>query len=96
MVPLLDTHQHLIYREKTCYDWTKEIPVLADNNFTIENYRVLTNNLGIAGSLFMETGVNDNDYQTETLFVKKIADNIENKKLCKGRSLGKSKEEIIT
>ena len=24
----------------------------------------------------------------------KIADNIENKKLCKGRSLGKSKEEI--
>ena len=26
----------------------------------------------------------------------KIADNIENKKLCKGRSLGKSKEEIIT
>ena len=26
----------------------------------------------------------------------KIADNIENKKLCKGRSLGKSKAEIIT
>ena len=57
MVPLIDTHQHLIYREKAVYDWTKEIPLLAVDNFTIENYKVLTNNLGILGSLFMETGV---------------------------------------
>ena len=37
MIPLLDTHQHLIYRDQSTYSWTVDIPPLAEENFTIEN-----------------------------------------------------------
>ena len=78
MTPLLDTHQHLIYRDKISYSWTKDIPPLAINNFTIENYKQVTANLGIAGSLFMETGVDDSDYQSETKFINSFKGNESN------------------
>ena len=75
MIQLLDTHQHLVYRDKASYGWTKDIPPLAKDNFTIEDYKSLTEGLGIGGTLFMETGVDDSDYQGETRFIKSLADN---------------------
>ena len=75
MISLLDTHQHLVYREKASYGWTKDIPPLAEGNFTLDDYKTLTEGLGIGGTLFMETGVDDPDYQQETRFVKSLADN---------------------
>ena len=78
MISLLDTHQHLVYREKASYGWTKDIPPLAEGNFTLDDYKSLTEGLGIGGTLFMETGVDDPDYQQETRFVKSLADNSEN------------------
>ena len=74
MIPLLDTHMHLIYRDKASYGWTKDIPPLAEDNFTLENYNALTEGLGIGGTLFMEAAVDDPDYQKETRFVKTLAD----------------------
>ena len=74
MIPLLDTHMHLVYRDKASYGWTKDIPSLAEDNFKLEDYNVLTEGLGIGGTLFMETGVDDPDYQKETRFVKTLAD----------------------
>ena len=74
MIPLLDTHQHLIYRNDISYSWTKEISPLAEDNFTLENYKTLTDGLGIGGALFMETGVDDEDYKKETKFIKTIED----------------------
>ena len=74
MPPLLDTHQHLVYRDKVSYGWTKDIPPLAKDNFTLKDYKSLTVGLGIGGSLFMETGVDDLDYQEETRFVHSLAD----------------------
>ena len=59
MIPIIDTHQHLVYREQASYSWTKDIPPLAQNNFTLENYKNLTADLGIASTIFMETGVDD-------------------------------------
>ena len=78
MISLLDTHQHLVYREKASYGWTKDIPPLAEENFTLDDYKTLTEGLGIGGTLFMETGVDDPDYQQETRFVKSLADNSDN------------------
>lgn len=66
---LIDTHQHLIYRNRLGYGWTAEIPPLATGDFTLADYGALTAGLGVAGSVFMETGVDDADYQTETRFV---------------------------
>ncbi|WP_204934366.1 amidohydrolase family protein [Roseibium sediminis] len=74
MIPLLDTHQHLIYRNKVGYDWTGGIPALAQGDFTLTDYAVLTRDSGISGSLFMETGVNDADYQAEGRFTAELAE----------------------
>lgn len=65
----IDTHQHLIYRDRLGYGWTSGIPALATGDFTVADYRALTAGLGIAGTLFMETGVDDADYQNEARFV---------------------------
>ena len=78
MIPIIDTHQHLVYREQASYSWTKDIPPLAQNNFTLENYKNLTADLGIASTIFMEAGVDDEDYQKETRFVKTLADDLDN------------------
>jgi predicted TIM-barrel fold metal-dependent hydrolase len=75
MIPLIDTHQHLVYRNKITYSWTKDIPPLAVDNFTLENYKDITQDLGIGGTLFMETGVDDEDYQKETQYVNTLKDN---------------------
>lgn len=74
MIPLLDTHQHLIYRNKVGYDWTGGIPALAQGDFTLTDYAALTRDSGISGSLFMETGVNDADYQAEGRFTAELAE----------------------
>ena len=78
MYSLLDTHQHLIYRDQASYSWTKDIPPLAEDNFTLEDYKNLTQNLNVAGTLFMESGVDDNDYQKETRFIQTLTDSLEN------------------
>jgi len=76
MILLLDTHQHLLYREKARYGWTKDIPPLAEGDFSVEDYQSITDGLGIGGSLFME--VDADDYQEETRFLKSLASNSSN------------------
>lgn len=69
---LIDTHQHLIWRNALGYDWTSGIPALAEGDFTPGDYQALTAGLGVAGSIFMETGVNDADYKAEARHVSKL------------------------
>ena len=78
MIPLLDTHQHLVYRNEANYSWTKDIPPLATEDFTVDSYLSLTKDLGIGGTLFMETGVDDPDYQKEAHFIKSLMDDNKN------------------
>ena len=78
MIPLLDTHQHLVYRDIASYGWTKDIPPLAKDNFILEDYKNLTEGFGIDGTLFMETGVDDSDYKKEIKFIKSLANNSDN------------------
>ena len=66
---MIDTHLHLIYRARLRYGWTSGIPALATADFTLEDYTALTAGLGVAGSVFMEAGVDDADYKAEARFV---------------------------
>ena len=78
MIKLLDTHQHLVYRDVASYSWCKDIPPLADDNFTIEDYISLTQGLGLGGTLFMETGVDDPDYKNEAKYIHALSKNLNN------------------
>jgi predicted TIM-barrel fold metal-dependent hydrolase len=65
---LIDTHLHLIYRRHMGYGWTSGIPPLATGDFTLEDARAQAAGR-ISGTIFMEAGVDDADYQTETRFI---------------------------
>ncbi|MGL4280061.1 MAG: amidohydrolase family protein [Albidovulum sp.] len=65
----IDTHQHLIWRDRLGYGWTAGIPALAEGDFTPEDYQAQTKGLGIAGTIFMECGVDDDDHQAEARYV---------------------------
>ena len=65
---LIDTHQHLILREHLGYAWTECIAELA-GDFTLADYAGLVAGRGVVGTVFMETGVDDADYQREARLV---------------------------
>jgi predicted TIM-barrel fold metal-dependent hydrolase len=65
----IDTHLHLIARDKLGYGWTAGIPALATGDFTYADYLALTAGRGVVGAVFMETGVDDADYQAEARLV---------------------------
>lgn len=65
----IDTHQHAIYRGRFGYEWTRDIPDLAEGDFTFEDYTALTEGEGVVGTVFMETGVDDADYKAEARFL---------------------------
>jgi predicted TIM-barrel fold metal-dependent hydrolase len=59
MVPLLDTHQHLVYPDRQSYAWTANAPALAGRRFGLDDYRALTEGAGIGGTIFMEVDALD-------------------------------------
>ena len=61
---LIDTHLHLIYRDWAPYGWTAGAPALATGDFTLEDAQALYGG-AVAGSIFMEVGVEDDAYQNE-------------------------------
>lgn len=73
MIPLIDTHQHLVYPDVAGYGWTAGIPALSGRAFTVADYQALTEGLGIGGTLFMETAVDDGDIRAETMHVAGLA-----------------------
>jgi predicted TIM-barrel fold metal-dependent hydrolase len=68
---LIDTHQHLILRESLRYGWTEGIDALS-GAFTREDYAGLVEGRGVVGTVFMETGVDDDDYQAEARLVARM------------------------
>lgn len=65
---LIDTHQHLILRDRLGYVWTKGIDALA-GDFNRADYNALVAGRGVVATLFMETGVDEADYQREARLV---------------------------
>ncbi len=64
---LIDTHQHLILRDRVGYAWTTEMPELAQD-FTREDYAGQVAGR-VSAAIFMETGVDDADFQAEARLV---------------------------
>ncbi|MBL4766529.1 MAG: hypothetical protein JKY94_02245 [Rhodobacteraceae bacterium] len=73
MIPLLDTHQHLVLPDVCAYPLIDNKPELAEQAFTNENYAALTKGVAVAGRIFMETGADDADYQREARHVAALA-----------------------
>lgn len=65
---LIDTHQHLILRDRIGYAWTGGVPALA-GDFTRQDYAGLVAGKGVAATIFMETGADDADHQDEARLV---------------------------
>ena len=68
---LIDTHQHLIYQNEAKYSWANDIPAL-QSDFTIVDYKNLTKDHNILGTLFMECAVDDTDYKNESNFINSL------------------------
>lgn len=64
---LIDTHLHLIWRDRLRYGWTNGTP-LGTGDYTPADAKALTGGR-VQGALFMEVGVDDADYQAEARFV---------------------------
>ncbi len=64
---LIDTHLHLIWRDRFGYSWTQGTP-LAEGDFTLDTARALYGGR-VQGSIFMEVGVDDADYKAEARHV---------------------------
>ena len=79
MTKLIDTHQHLIYPDVAGYSWTDGIQPLANRSFTLAQYQDLSKDADVSGTLFMETGVDDADYQAEIRYVADLAKEPENR-----------------
>ncbi len=71
MVQLIDTHQHLLYRDRLTYAWSDPLPALAEKDFTVADYQQLTAGRDVAASIFME--VDADDYHGETRFIAELA-----------------------
>lgn len=69
---IVDTHLHLIYRERLSYPWLKNVPEL-DADFTYERYAREARRLGIGAVLHMEVDVAEEDIEQETDLVRDLA-----------------------
>ncbi|GAB2179281.1 amidohydrolase family protein [Dongia sp. agr-C8] len=66
--PIIDTHLHLVYRDRFSYPWLADVPPL-NRDFTLETYRPQAEAAGISQSIHMEVDVAEADQLLETDFV---------------------------
>jgi predicted TIM-barrel fold metal-dependent hydrolase len=69
---IIDTHLHLIYRDRLGYPWLKDVPAL-DADFTWETYSREARRLGISSVLHMEVDVAPEDIAAETVMVQELS-----------------------
>ncbi len=73
MLPITDTHQHLIYPDRYDYGWTQGFPRLAGRAFRHDDYVVAAAGSGIAATIFMEAVGGDPAENDEAAFVGTLA-----------------------
>lgn len=69
---IIDTHLHLIYRDRLSYPWLAGVPPL-DADFTHDLYAREARRLGIAAALHMEVDVAVDDMARETAAIETLA-----------------------
>jgi len=68
MIPIIDTHLHLIYPDRFAYPWIRPgLPL--SRPWTMEAYLAEARPLGIEGAIHMEVDVAEADIEDETRFV---------------------------
>ena len=70
---IVDTHLHLIYRDRLSYPWLAGTPPL-DADFTLDTYMREARRLGIGAALHMEVDVAEADISRETAMVKALGE----------------------
>lgn len=65
---IVDTHLHLIYRDKFSYPWLSSVPPL-DRQWDAPSYFAEAEKLGIEAALHMEVDVLEQEIEDETRFV---------------------------
>ncbi|WP_395019837.1 amidohydrolase family protein [Dongia sp.] len=73
--PIIDTHLHLVYRERFSYPWLGDVTPL-NRDFTLETYRPQAEAAGIAQSIHMEVDVVEADQLRETDFVTSLGGSV--------------------
>ena len=69
---IIDTHLHLIYRERLRYPWIDGAPYL-QQDFPLERYQSEARRCGVGAALHMEVDVDEADIEAETRNVERIA-----------------------
>lgn len=69
---LIDTHQHLFYRNKLSYPWLSDFKVL-DDDFPIERYVEEAGPVKPTGTIFMECNVAESDCAMEAHFMYQLS-----------------------
>lgn len=69
---IIDTHLHLVYRDRLTYPWLADVPPL-NADFTHDLYAREARRLGIAASLHMEVDVAETDIARETEVIEALA-----------------------
>ncbi len=69
---IVDTHLHLIYRDRLCYPWLANVPPL-HADFTQALYAREARRLGIVAALHMEVDVAEDDIPRETEMVRALS-----------------------
>ena len=67
-LPILDTHLHLVYKDRFSYPWLEGAPGI-NRQWTDESYFAEADRLGITGALHMEVDVAEKDIEAETRFM---------------------------
>ena len=71
MIPILDTHQHLLLPELMPYGWTNNHAALRNREFGLNEYLSASADTGIARTLFMEAA--PDDWRAEAPLVYELA-----------------------
>lgn len=63
-----------MYPDRFRYSWMESVPALSTGHFTLPDYRAEAAGAGVAKTLFMEAGVDDEYWQDETRFILSLAE----------------------
>jgi len=70
--PIIDTHLHLIYRDRLSYPWLADIAPL-NRDFSYETYAAEARRCGVSDAIHMEVDVAPEDIEAETRNVEDLA-----------------------
>jgi predicted TIM-barrel fold metal-dependent hydrolase len=70
--PFIDTHLHLVYRDRLNYPWLSDVPPL-NQDFSLARYQTEARRCGISDAIHMEVDVAPADIEAETRNVEALA-----------------------